>query len=94
MREYHEQLKQQNSRKQLSEAERYEFPSTFDISDERVICRTQVLILESVCRQQILAGLKQNWTDLLYEYQGLSVVVDNLSKRQHKKELEDKLSQV
>jgi hypothetical protein len=38
--------------------------------------------------------LKQNWSDLLHEYQGLSVVVDNLSKRLRKKSLEEKLSQL
>ena len=46
------------------------------------------------CSQTILAGLKQNWADLLHEYQGLSVVIDNLSKRTHKKQLEDKLAQL
>ena len=45
-------------------------------------------------RQAILAGLKKNWEDLLHEYQGLSVVVDNLSKKLHKKSLEEKLAQV
>ena len=53
----------------------------------------QVACLIAV-RQAILAGLKKNWEDLLHEYQGLSVVVDNISKKKHKKSLEDKLSQV
>lgn len=39
-------------------------------------------------RQAILKGLKMNWDKIHHEYQGLSLVIDTLSKKAHKERLE------
>ncbi|XP_029314134.1 enkurin [Cottoperca gobio] len=45
-------------------------------------------------RQGILEGLKQNWDKLHHEYQGLSLVTDNLSKKSHRYRLEVAMKQL
>uniref|UniRef100_A0A8C6SFM6 Enkurin, TRPC channel interacting protein n=1 Tax=Neogobius melanostomus TaxID=47308 RepID=A0A8C6SFM6_9GOBI len=45
-------------------------------------------------RQQILQGLKKNWDKLHHEYQGLSVVIDTMSKLAHKDRLEAEMTQL
>ncbi|KAJ3580732.1 hypothetical protein NHX12_034210 [Muraenolepis orangiensis] len=45
-------------------------------------------------RTSILGGLKQNWEELNHQYQGLSLVTDTMSKRQHKVRLEQALQQL
>ncbi|XP_059183202.1 enkurin [Centropristis striata] len=45
-------------------------------------------------RQAVLQGLKKNWDKLHHEYQGLSVVTDNLSKKAHKERLEMAMKQL
>ncbi|XP_074477799.1 enkurin [Sebastes fasciatus] len=45
-------------------------------------------------RQAVLEGLKNNWDKLHHEYQGLSVITDNLSKKAHKERLEVAMKQL
>ena len=41
-----------------------------------------------------LQGLKKIWEQLHHEYQGLPLVIDTISQKQHKQCLEAKMSQV
>ncbi|XP_068438097.1 enkurin [Clinocottus analis] len=45
-------------------------------------------------RRDTLEGLKRSWDKLHHEYQSLSFVTDNLSKKAHKDQLEDELRQM
>lgn len=51
-----------------------------------------ILLCVEIFRQDLLDGLKANWTQLHHDYQGLSVVLDTESKKQRKKAMETKLS--
>ncbi|KAA8580565.1 hypothetical protein FQN60_013523 [Etheostoma spectabile] len=45
-------------------------------------------------RLAVLEGLKKNWDELHHEYQGLSLVTDNLSKKSQKQRLEVAMKQL
>ncbi|XP_068160417.1 enkurin isoform X1 [Antennarius striatus] len=45
-------------------------------------------------RHAILEGLKKNWDQLHREYQGLSFVIDTMSKKSHKQRLEAAMKQL
>ncbi|XP_035475623.1 enkurin [Scophthalmus maximus] len=45
-------------------------------------------------RHDVLQGLKKNWDALHQEYQGLSFVIDTLSKKSHKLRLEEAMKQL
>ncbi|XP_072234663.1 enkurin [Leuresthes tenuis] len=45
-------------------------------------------------RQAVLQGLKKKWDTLHREYQGLSLIIDTLSKKAHKKQLEEAMKQL
>ncbi|CAN9506459.1 unnamed protein product [Ophioblennius macclurei] len=45
-------------------------------------------------RQAILKGLKSNWDKLHHDYQGLSLVIDTLSKKARKQRLEDGMKEL
>ncbi|XP_041670679.1 enkurin isoform X2 [Cheilinus undulatus] len=45
-------------------------------------------------RQTILEGLKKNWDQLHQEYQGLSVIIDTMTKKAHKEHLEASMKQL
>lgn len=50
--------------------------------------------VEEAQRQQILAGLKENWEQLHHEYQGLSVVTDTAPKKNRKERMEAEMKQL
>ncbi|XP_018556259.1 enkurin [Lates calcarifer] len=45
-------------------------------------------------RQAVLEALKKNWDKLHHEYQGLSLVIDTLSKKAHKEQLEAEMKKL
>ncbi|CAJ1082674.1 enkurin [Xyrichtys novacula] len=45
-------------------------------------------------RQKILEGLKKNWDLVYHEYQGISLVIDTITKKAHKMQLEEKMEQL
>ena len=45
-------------------------------------------------KKEILNGLKKNWEKVNRQYQILSVIIDTPSKKQHKLELEQKLTKL
>ena len=70
------------SLKQLPDSERFVPPLT------------PCLVSHATRSQAILNGLKANWEATLHEFQGLSMVIDNIGKKHHKLELEAKLAQL
>ena len=45
-------------------------------------------------REELLAGLKQNWEELHHQYQGLSVVTDTATKKARKERMEAAMKQL
>ncbi|XP_051872413.1 enkurin [Pristis pectinata] len=45
-------------------------------------------------RNDVLMGLKQNWEELNCAFQGLSILIDTLSKQHHKEKLEAKMKKL
>ncbi|XP_064410351.1 enkurin isoform X2 [Latimeria chalumnae] len=45
-------------------------------------------------RESVLQGLKKNWDELHYQYQGLSVVIDTTPKKYRKERLEMEMKQL
>ena len=45
-------------------------------------------------RDQVLEGLKKNWEELHHQYQGLSVVIDTISKKARKERMEAEMKQL
>ncbi|XP_039609869.1 enkurin isoform X1 [Polypterus senegalus] len=45
-------------------------------------------------RQTVLQGLKKNWEELSQQYQGLSVVIDTVPKKNRKERLENEMKQL
>uniref|UniRef100_UPI00398F621C enkurin isoform X2 n=1 Tax=Pristiophorus japonicus TaxID=55135 RepID=UPI00398F621C len=51
-------------------------------------------LLTEAERDNVLLGLKQNWEELNHSYQGLSILIDTLSKQLHKQRLENKMKKL
>ncbi|XP_069770677.1 enkurin [Narcine bancroftii] len=51
-------------------------------------------ILSEEERENVLMGLKQNWEELNHAFQGLSILIDTLSKQRHKEKLEAKMKKL
>ncbi|XP_032871738.1 enkurin [Amblyraja radiata] len=45
-------------------------------------------------RNNVLMGLKQNWEELNHSFQGLSILIDTVSKQNHKEKLETKMKKL
>ncbi|XP_072364554.1 enkurin isoform X2 [Scyliorhinus torazame] len=45
-------------------------------------------------RNSVLSGLKQNWAELNHAYQSLSILIDTISKQNHKERLETKMKKL
>ncbi|XP_067863238.1 enkurin isoform X2 [Heptranchias perlo] len=45
-------------------------------------------------REDVLLGLKQNWEELNHAFQGLSLLIDTLSKQLYKQKLENKMKKL
>lgn len=56
--------------------------------------RGQMEQVQDLQRGELLEGLKKNWEELHYQYQGLSVVTDTASKKARKERMEAEMKQL